>query len=77
MRPMTPKDWEMYRVGHMAAAPAEVLALLLKERKAHPMWGPKKIQDLLVYKHGIWGLKRGQTLNINILPDSTTITRGN
>ena len=33
--------------------PAEVLALLLKERKAHPMWGPKKIQDLLVYKHGI------------------------
>lgn len=30
-----------------------VLTLILRERKAHPLWGPKKIQDLLLYKHGL------------------------
>jgi transposase InsO family protein len=32
---------------------AEVVGLIVKERKAHATWGPKKIQNLLHYKHGL------------------------
>lgn len=31
----------------------EVVELIVKERKAHPLWGPKKLQDLLQCKHGL------------------------
>ena len=30
-----------------------VEALVLKERRKHPTWGPKKIRDLLIKVHGI------------------------
>ena len=36
-----------------AATPDRVEALVLKERRKHPTWGPKKIRDLLMKVHGV------------------------
>lgn len=30
-----------------------VVTVIIQERKAHPTWGPKKIQNILVRKHGL------------------------
>ncbi len=43
---------------------AEVEALILRERRAHPTWGPKKIRDRLHREHGVQAPPHESTIGL-------------
>lgn len=51
VKALQPRSHSAHRIPHRT--PEEVEKLVLAERRRHRTWGPKKIQDILLKKHGV------------------------